>query len=355
MITLDVTGKLTYGTSVYPTTSACIETLQGGAKQFVLHTAKGHLDFRSDKISVSGISPLNGTTIVKANAQDSSGDDDNTTTGDGSGVTFPNGTKVSNTSLLTHTAMPANAAWEIITLIDTNGARVDIYDYIDHIAVAMIDRGFSVTTKADYSRCAISTASNITAYYPSCESLGVNYDRTAGTISFTNAPMKPTYGTCPGECLANGSLSNLNSTNSNDETNTTTGGETGKGITLSKSIGGISTLASTLAANPAKGKAEWGNALESIYVYMINSGGILTIGMAKVGSATLSTWVNNTSAGVCTLEESSLSKYYKLCSSLGIDYNQTAGTVTFNNTEMIDKVGPHGTFTVSGSLSFKPN
>lgn len=66
MITLSTGGAFTYKNTAYATTSMCVETLSGGAKQLVLHTAKGHLDIGSDKTSVSGVSPADGTTIVKS-------------------------------------------------------------------------------------------------------------------------------------------------------------------------------------------------------------------------------------------------------------------------------------------------
>lgn len=207
MVSVSATGELLYTGSIpTPTTSVCIETLSGGGKQLVLHTAKGHLDFGSDKTSISGVSPVDGTTIVKTHNTSTGGNTGGGSTG-GSGVTFPNGTIVSSTSAVTYTALQSNANGKIITFTGTNGATVTIYDYVDYISVAMGEAGYSIVTKADYNGCAISSASNITAFYPSCTDVGVNFNRTAGTISFTNAQMKSVVGSCSGACQANGSLS----------------------------------------------------------------------------------------------------------------------------------------------------
>ncbi|MDD5716989.1 MAG: hypothetical protein PHW64_04225 [Sulfuricurvum sp.] len=206
MVSLSATGGLLYtGSTPTPTTSACVETLSGGSKQMVLHTTKGHLDFGSDKTSISGVSPVDGTTIVKTHATSTGGNTGGNT--GGSGVTFPNGTIVSSTSTVTYTALQSNANGKIITFTGTNGATVKIYDYVDYISVGMGEAGYSIVTKADYNGCAISSAPNITAYYPSCTDVGVNFNRTAGTISFTNAQMKSVVGSCSGSCQANGSLS----------------------------------------------------------------------------------------------------------------------------------------------------
>lgn len=221
-VTLSDTGALSYKGNSYTATSACVETLSGGTKQLVMHTEKGHLDFGSDKKSINGISPVDGTTVVR-----------------------------------THTA---------------------------------------------------------------------------------------------------------------------TGGNPATGITLSKAIGGVDTLANTQSTvktttnadtNVTSNRAEWGDLLSAIKVvtvhaYMPNYMGMsydsLTVNIAKAGTTTLSAQLDGTNGGMCLLSWSndSLKNTLKPCADLGINYDKGTGKITFTDTVMKDMVGGNGTFSVKGSLGFTP-
>jgi len=207
MITLDVSGKLTYGASVYPTTSACVETLSGGGTQLVLHTEKGHLDFGSDKVSVNGISPVDGVTIVKTHVVDNGGGDNNTTTG-GEGVTIP-WDKTITDSNITYVPIPATGG-TIITYKE-GSAGLEIYDYRNNgtLAIAIADSNplYSIQLNTTYGSCYLEANQYASADAPLCSDIGINFNRSAGTVTLTNVSMKPIFGSCVGECTINGSLS----------------------------------------------------------------------------------------------------------------------------------------------------
>lgn len=154
-----------------------------------------------------------------------------------------------------------------------------------------------------------------------------------------------------------------------------TGGGSGSqpGLTLSKSIGSTSSLAnstgsSTTQTNPdtqvVTHKAQWGDMLNTMLVIaqhaiVTNVAGAsyesLTINIAKA-SPLLSAQIENGTGGVCILNWTSgtMPSSFKLCSTFGVGYDRTTGTVTFNNTPMIDLVGGNGKFTISGGLNFTP-
>lgn len=154
-----------------------------------------------------------------------------------------------------------------------------------------------------------------------------------------------------------------------------TGGGTGAmlaGLTLSKSIGGISSLANSVATtavstnnatNVTTYRSEWGNALNSALVVVSHAivpdyGGAryesLSVNLAKVGAATLSAQIENGTGGVCILSWTGgvMPGSFKMCSEYGIVYDHGAGTVAFSATPMKDMIGGNGSFTLSGGLNF---
>lgn len=156
---------------------------------------------------------------------------------------------------------------------------------------------------------------------------------------------------------------------------TTGGGDTSQpGLTLSRSIGGLSQLANSAgttttitntATQVTTHKTQWGDALNSMLVItqhsLVTSAGLnyegLTINLAKVAvPLSLSAQLANASGGLCILSWNigTMPSSFKLCSQLGVNYNRSTGAVTLNNTGFIDMVGGNGTFTVNGGLGFAP-
>lgn len=207
MPSLSVAGELLYkGSTAVPLTSACVETLSGGGKQLVLHTAKGHLDFGGmANGKISGVSPEDGITIVKqATTNNTTGGTtgSNPTTGS-SCVTVPGNRFVDAAGVL------REGQYSVKKFVDFTSAttKISIIDYGDTIGVSAVDSGFSIGAKP-MNGC-------ILKYNPSwtdtmgmlaCSDLGINFDRSAGTLSFTNTPMQAIIFTCPGDCKLNGSL-----------------------------------------------------------------------------------------------------------------------------------------------------
>lgn len=82
----------------------------------------------------------------------------------------------------------------------------------------------------------------------------------------------------------------------------------------------------------------------------------LTVNIATA-TPLLSAQLADSSGGMCLLSSSGSSvftSYYKSCSSLGITFDHSAGTVSFSKTNLKDMVGSNGTFTVSGGMNFTP-
>lgn len=205
-LTLSVAGVLGYKGQEYSLTSACVETLAGGTKQLVLHTAKGHFDFGSDKTTVTGVSPVDGTTAFRTVT--SGGTNGGTTGGSSSGLSIPTGKTISSASAsISYTAMPnVGPTAKIITWI-SDTTRVSVYDYIDTLGIGVSDSNPLLSIGVTPANaCALKSAS-INASTPACSSVGVAFDRTAGSVNFTNTPMHPIISSCPGDCTINGSLS----------------------------------------------------------------------------------------------------------------------------------------------------
>lgn len=131
------------------------------------------------------------------------------------GLTVPGGTKTvtgaaipskSITSAATISYTPLmNQNGNIIT-ISENGVTATIYDYVDtnQIGFGVAQSGFSIGLSPS-NGCATSQA-GVTPFAPLCSSVGVTYDRAAGTVTFVNSPMYALVGTCDANCVVNGVL-----------------------------------------------------------------------------------------------------------------------------------------------------
>lgn len=150
------------------------------------------------------------------------------------------------------------------------------------------------------------------------------------------------------------------------------GGAMLAGLTYSVPLGGSSALAnskvdpvlSTTTASTSH-KMSWGDAsrtpkLVVVHSAVVNASGAyetLSVNLAMADSFWVSAQLADTSGGVCMLTESAsatMTKYYKLCSTLGITFDRSAGTVSFSKTNMKDMVGSNGTFNISGGMNFTP-
>ncbi|OGB29646.1 MAG: hypothetical protein A3F78_02480 [Burkholderiales bacterium RIFCSPLOWO2_12_FULL_61_40] len=142
-----------------------------------------------------------------AAASSSSGSGNGTGSGTAAtGVTLPTGSTVSASVVATYQALINGAGNKIITHADaSSGATVTVYDYINYISVGAGQSGFSA--KID---CALN--SQASDYYPLCADKGVQFDRSAGTLSLSEVTMTPvvqmTYSCATtGACRIHGSLS----------------------------------------------------------------------------------------------------------------------------------------------------
>ena len=122
------------------------------------------------------------------------------------GVTIPDGSTVSASVVATYQALINGAGNKIITYADTSsGATVEVYDYVNYITVGAAKTGFSA--KID---CALN--SQASSFYQLCSDKGIQFDRSAGTLSLNDATMTPVVQmayscTATGSCRINGSLS----------------------------------------------------------------------------------------------------------------------------------------------------
>jgi hypothetical protein len=144
------------------------------------------------------------------------------------------------------------------------------------------------------------------------------------------------------------------------------------GLTFSISVNGSGSMANTKVepvpttnASGTTRKMTWGDLAAPpklvIQHNAIGSGSsayeTLTVNLATT-SPLLSAQLADSSGGVCMLSSgaamTSLTSYYKPCSTLGITFDRSAGTVSFSKTNLKDMVGGNGTFAVSGGLNFTP-
>lgn len=148
------------------------------------------------------------------------------------------------------------------------------------------------------------------------------------------------------------------------------GGTLPGGITLSKVVGGLDSLGNSVAVSEASTNTttnvtthvhNWGDGLSSMKLvvsHAITPSGffgayeLLFVNLARY-TPTLSAQLD-TSAGACVLQATNptILANYPLCTSLGIQYDREAGTVSFDTTLMRDMVGGNGNFTITGTMGF---
>lgn len=98
-----------------------------------------------------------------------------------------------------------NQPGNIIALAE-GGVTATVYDYVNtnQIGFAVTQAGLSLGLSPT-NGCATSQA-GVTPSAPLCSSVGVTYDRAAGTVTFVNSPMYALVGTCAASCVVNGVL-----------------------------------------------------------------------------------------------------------------------------------------------------
>lgn len=124
--------------------------------------------------------------------------------GTATGVTIPGGETVAASVVATYLPLINGAGNKIIKYDDTSsGASVDIYDYVSYITVAVGKPGFSAKLV-----CALNSSAS--TFYPMCSVAGVQFDRSAGTVSFMDVTVSPivqiSYKCTTTPCRINGSL-----------------------------------------------------------------------------------------------------------------------------------------------------
>lgn len=197
-------GTLSYNGQAQTVTSICYET---AVPQLVVHFGTGgHVDLKTDG-SFTGMAPDGMTVIRSAAASNPVSNVTNLTVPAGTAIvsgaarpsqSFSSAATISYTPLL-------NQPGNIIT-ISENGITTTVYDYVstNQIGFSVTQSGFSIGL-SPYNGCA-TTQAGVTAFNPLCSSVGVTYDRAAGTITFSNAPMYALVGTCSANCVVNGTL-----------------------------------------------------------------------------------------------------------------------------------------------------
>lgn len=194
-LVFNANGSVTYNSAAYAPTSHCLENLNGGGQQLVIHgPGNSHFDLRTDG-SWNGVAP-NGS-IVNDTPYNGGG-------GGATGVTLPNGHSVSSAATITYQPIINVPGGKIITFTD-GAAKVELYDYVNTLGVGAGDSGMSIGI-TPYNACALNP-SYVDANTPACTNVGVSFSRGTGQVSFTNTPMHPIVFTCPGTCELNGSLS----------------------------------------------------------------------------------------------------------------------------------------------------
>lgn len=122
------------------------------------------------------------------------------------GVTLPDGSTIAASVEATYLPLINGAGNKIINYLDSSSnARVEVYDYVNTITVSAARSGFSA-----HVSCALN-ALGTSASSPLCASLGIEFERSAGSIRLTNVTMTPlvqlSYScTKTGSCRINGSL-----------------------------------------------------------------------------------------------------------------------------------------------------
>lgn len=121
-------------------------------------------------------------------------------------VTLPNGSVVdSTTATITQLAIPNIAGGKITKFTTSDGALIEVYDYVDTLNVTATGASLSITVATTFNACAL-TAAKTTADTPACSSLGITFDRAGGSITLASTPMKKVVFTCSGACTLSGAL-----------------------------------------------------------------------------------------------------------------------------------------------------
>lgn len=193
-LVFNANGSATYNSAAYTPTSHCLENLNGGGQQLVIHAGNSHFDLRSNG-AWNGVAP-NGS-VVNDTPYGGGG-------GGATGVTLPNGNSITNAATITYQPIINVPGGKIITFTE-GAAKIELYDYVNTLGVGAGDSGMSIGI-TPYNACALNP-SYVDANTPACANVGVSFDRSTGQASFTNTPMHPIVFTCPGTCEINGALS----------------------------------------------------------------------------------------------------------------------------------------------------
>jgi len=196
MLSLGVDGSVIYDKTYQPE-SICFDNMQ----QIVVHFNNGsHIDFLPNK-ALTGISPKDSMTILKADGEAPIVVEDNGVEASNHSVLIPTGNIVDTQNI---TYLPLNAG-KLIHFVNGN-AKIEVYDYGTTLAVTANDTGMSLGVKADFNACTL-TQEWVSIGYTLCSDLGISFDRTKGLIEFKHTPMKPIVLTCPTDsCEIDGSL-----------------------------------------------------------------------------------------------------------------------------------------------------
>jgi hypothetical protein len=125
-------------------------------------------------------------------------------TGTTSQLALPSGSILTSSATLVVTPMPAFPPTGRIMTFTQGNASVTLYDYGNTLGVAAVDSGMSIGI-SPMNACAL-VAGSVTPDTPACSAVGVDFNRAAGKVTFTNTPMHPIVFTCPGSCQLSGQL-----------------------------------------------------------------------------------------------------------------------------------------------------
>lgn len=187
-------GALTYNGSAQTVNSVCIDNSL--PMIYVEFGGTGAVDFFSTGEFTGNLPDL---TAVYGAAGGGSGGSGNTATG----LSMPNGKVVSAAAGVSYQSMPNIPNGKIITYQEGT-AKVEVYDYVDTLGVAVTDTGMSIGI-APANGCALNPAW-VNPNAPACADVGIAFDRAAGKISFSHTPMHAVVFACPGDCSVDGSL-----------------------------------------------------------------------------------------------------------------------------------------------------
>lgn len=189
-------GSVSYNETNYTPTSVCIEDNDTYGLMLYLHFEDGHVDVFENG-DVSGESPNGSTSISKLSS-------DNSGSVGAVGVTIQSGNVVEG-PLVFDTPI-VNVAGGKIGTATTGTAVLEVYDYVNSLSVSARDTMMSTVFDTGYNACALNNSA-VNADTPMCSEIGVEFNRSAGALTFTNTAMKPLVFSCPGDCTINGTIS----------------------------------------------------------------------------------------------------------------------------------------------------